>query len=110
MPLYIDHWEVVDIVKKAFNSYGIVNDATLRAELDSGLGEVKFVEHTELQYGKEITKPGFAVSADNPVIIADEMNKMLEVTFRYERTVRLIPSDKIKVIHFVASKKGKFPH
>jgi len=111
LPLYIDHFEISDAISAAFNAYGIVSGPTLRTDLESKLREVKFATHKEFDMtGNEVDKPGLAVTEINPMIEADEVNKILTVSYRYERVVRLIPTDKIRVIHFLAKKKGKFPH
>lgn len=111
LPLYIDHFEVSDAVSAAFNGYGLVSMPTLRTDLESKLKEAKFATHKEFDMtGTEVEKPGLAVTEINPMIEADEVNKILTVSYRYERVVRLVPTDKIRVIQFVAKKKGKFPH
>ncbi len=111
VPLYIDQFEVQDAVNSAFNSYGVVNDAQLRVELEAKLREAKFTTHKEIDMmGNEVEKPGLLVTETNPMIEIDTVNRTLSVSYQYDRTVHLVPSDKIKVIHFVAKKKGKFPH
>jgi hypothetical protein len=111
LPVYIDHWEVTDAVNAAFNAYGIVNDHIMRSELEAKLREAKFTTHLEFdQMGNEVEKPGLAVTDVNPNIEVDEVNRTLAVTYRYDRTIHFIPSQKIRVLHFVAQKKGKFPH
>ena len=111
LPLYVDHFEVNDAVTSAFNGYGLISMPTLRVDLESKLREAKFATHKEIDMsGNEVEKPGLAVTETNPLIEADEVNKILTVMYQYDRTVRLIPTEKIRVVHFVAKKKGKFPH
>ncbi len=112
LPVYIDHWEVSDAVKTAFNAHGIVNNYVLRSELEGKLKELKFATHTEIDpmTGTEVEKQGLAVSEVNPNIVIDDVSRILSIRYEYDRTIHLIPTEKIKVLHFVAAKKGKFPH
>lgn len=111
LPVHLDHWEVQDAVKAAFNSHGIVNDHVMRAELEGKLRELKFATHTEFDaFGAEVERPGLEVIETNPLIEIDEVNRTLRVSYRYDRTVHLWPSEKIRVMHLTAEKKGKFPH
>ena len=112
LPVYIEHWEISDAVQSAFNSHGIVNNYVMRSELEGKLRELKFVTHKEVDpmTGNEVDRPGLAVNETNPNIIIDDVSRILTIRYEYDRTIHLVPTEKIKVLHFVAQKKGKFPH
>ncbi len=111
VPVYIDHWEVNDAVQASYNSYGIVNDYIMRTDLENKLREVKFGTHKEFDMmGREVEMPGLPVTPTNPLIEVDEAARKIRIRYEYDRVVHLVPSQKIKVLHMVAEKKGKFAH
>lgn len=111
VPVYLDHWEINDAVNSSYNAYGVSTDYVMRAELENRIREVKFGTHKEIDMmGNEVEKPGLGVTPTNPLIEIDEAAKKIRIRYEYDRVVHLVPSQKIKVLHMVAEKKGKFAH
>jgi hypothetical protein len=108
--LYVDHYEVKEAVAVAYNKWLQVTPDRIRTELKNDLDSLKFGTHEEVDKGSGETrvKPGLGITDEQIVIEEDLVRKWVRVTVTYDRKVQLVPTQKTRVVRFVAEKKGHY--
>jgi len=109
-PVYVDNFDVKDIVNVGFNSYGNAdsNIATIRAVMRRRLDDSKFgmTKITDPETGEEKEKVGLPITDEQIITVFDEPAGTFTVRVEYDREVVLIPTDKVSVVHFVVERSG----
>lgn len=105
-PLQIDHFSVKDIINSSHNRFrelGTVEN--LRLDLFRRLNSVNWAKHTEVDdFGAAVEKDGLGLEDEAIETEFDERTKRLRIKVKYDRVVRLKPTDKVRVFHFVYEK------
>lgn len=108
--LHIDHIEVKQAVRVAYNKWLKVPPDAVRRELKQALDEMKFGTHVAIDQstGEQVVKPGLGIRDEQIEVEDDIVRKWVRITVKYERTVRLFPTSQTRTVRFVAEAQGSY--
>jgi hypothetical protein len=112
LPVYYDNLEVKEALDAAFSQARVEGEERAKTWLMRRLngvtpGQGTLGTHLEVdEDGVERELPGLGVPEENVTFTWDDRESTLTLRVEYDRVVVLKPSDKRKVLHFVAEKKG----
>lgn len=102
-PLYIDHLSVKDIVNSNLNRYREFSDvAGAKNDLLMRLNTVEWTTHKVTdEFGNTEDKAGLGLEEEAVEYDFEPRTKTAHIKVSYDRQVKLVPTEKIRVVHFV---------
>lgn len=106
VPFYVDNFDVKEAVAVAHNLAGRNNpDAILRSTIRQRTSQMG--NHWERdQFDRAYLAPGLGLTDDQIFIERSEVTQNVRIEVRYDRVVRLKPTDRTYTLHFSVVKEG----
>jgi hypothetical protein len=107
VPSRMDHLDVKEAVKSAYNQAKIQNMHEVRSTLFLKLNDKTLGWHmAEDEAGNLVRKEGLGVKDEQIIIEKNEVTGTISVSVEYDRLILLKPFDKQETKHFIATFSG----
>jgi len=112
-PLYLDNLNVKEAAEIGLSGYAEGADymrmLTLRRINQQSVNTKPIGSHMEeTEDGRVVEVPGLGLTDENVIVDYDEQKRFARITIRYQRTVRLKPTQSKSVVDFEVTKEKRF--
>jgi hypothetical protein len=106
--VYLENLDVRDVVAACYNESGRTTDEAIRARIEERIGRVG-THKAEDGFGNVTVVRGLGLPPEQITVFRDQVRNTILIKVDYTQEVVLVPTKRIKVVHFVVAKEGPVP-